>query len=372
MTSKPPLDGIRILSLAEQLPGPYATLLLADLGADVILVERPNGGDPSRRFDGLFASLNRNKRSVVIDLKQTLGREQFLSLVDTADVVMEGFRPGVMGRLGLDAQSLRERKPDLVYASISAFGQEGPMAAMVGHDLSIQAAAGLIKVPLGEESRSTIPTLPLADIASGLFAALSVVAALLRRERDGPGCCLDVSMLDSLVSWMTPFLVPGLNGMSVRELPPLEPAYGVFRTRDDRQLTLSVAGEDAMWRALCDLLGLQPVRDLVEKEREERTVEIDSMLRRAIAQWDHDSLQAQLIRLGIACGPVLQGSHVLEAPQIVHRQLVAREVGPQRQAFIRQPVLFDGTHFEIRHPPPGLGEHTDEVLGRANAASVSS
>ena len=137
-----PLAGLRILSLAEQLPGPFATLLLADLGADVILVERPKGGDPSRRFPGLFASMNRNKRSVALDLKSPDGREQFLRLVDGADAVLEGFRPGVMQRLGLDADTLRQRKPALVVLSSSSFGQTGPYAHMAGHDLSIQAAAG--------------------------------------------------------------------------------------------------------------------------------------------------------------------------------------------------------------------------------------
>ena len=267
MTSSAPLAGIRILSMAEQLPGPYATLLLADLEADVILIERPGTGDPSRRFEGLFASLNRNKRSVALNLKDAADHARFLELVDTADVVMEGFRPGVMQRLGLDADTLRQRKPALVYASISSFGQTGPMNTVVGHDLSIQGAAGMINVPLGQESRSCVPVLPLADISSAMFAAFGVLAALLRRERGASGCNVDVSMLDSLVSWMTPFLVPGVNGLPIRDLPPLEPAYGVFRTQDNRQLTLSVAGEDVMWQALCDLLRLPQYRSLNEKER---------------------------------------------------------------------------------------------------------
>ena len=163
--SKPPLAGVRVLSLAEQLPGPYATMLLADLGADVILIERPGTGDPSRRFEGLFASMNRNKRSVVLNLKDPRDKERFLELVDTADVVMEGYRPGVMKRLGLHADALRQRKPSLVFVSISAFGQDGPLASVVGHDLSIQGVAGMVKVPLGQESRASVPVLPLADIS---------------------------------------------------------------------------------------------------------------------------------------------------------------------------------------------------------------
>jgi crotonobetainyl-CoA:carnitine CoA-transferase CaiB-like acyl-CoA transferase len=365
MTPDAPLSGIRVLSMAEQLPGPYATLLLADLGADVILIERPGSGDPSRRFEGLFTSLNRNKRSVVLNLKDPGDRDRFLALVDTADVLMEGFRPGVMKRLGLDADTLRQRKPDLVYASISAFGQDGPLAAVVGHDLSIQGAAGMIQIPVGQESRASVPVLPLADISSGMFAAFGVVAALLRRERTGhrSGSTVDVSMLDTLVSWMTPFLVPQANGLPLRDLPPLDPGYGVFRTRDNRQLTLSVAGEDPMWRDLCDLLGLPQYRDLPEKEREARNVEIDAELRQRIVTWDCEALSSDLEARGIAFGPVIDGQDVLRAPQVAHRGIVAEGIGARQQSFVRQPVLFDGANFPILRPPPALGEHTDEVLG---------
>lgn len=361
--SNPPLSGVRVLSMAEQLPGPYATLLLADLGADVILIERPGSGDPSRRFEGLFASLNRNKRSVVLNLKDAQDKQRFLELVDTADVVMEGFRPGVMKRLGLDADTLRQRKPSLVFASISAFGQDGPLASVVGHDLSIQGVAGMVKVPPGQESRACVPTLPLADIASGMFAALGVVSALLARERGQPGQTLDVSMLDSLVSWMSIFLVPRANQLPVRDLPPLDPGYGVFATADGRQLTLSIAGEDEMWQSLCDLVGLPQYRELTEKQREARVLEIDPLVRQAVAAWPLDRLQAQLEARGIAYGPVRGDSEVLSEPQLVHRGLVAHGVGPAGQSFVKQPVLFNGANFDIRCPPPALGEHTEELLG---------
>lgn len=217
--AKLPLAGVRILSLAEQYPGPYATMLLADLGADVILVERPGSGDPSRRFPGLFASFNRNKRSVVLDLKSESGKAEFLQLVDTADVVMEGFRPGVMARLQFGAEALRARKPSLVFVSISSFGQNGPQVGVAGHDLSIQAAAGMIDVPHGQEASLSLPVLPLADISSAMFAALGVVTALFARSRSGRGSEIDVSMLDSLVSWMTPFLGRQLTNFRLAPCP---------------------------------------------------------------------------------------------------------------------------------------------------------
>ena len=361
--AQPPLAGVRILSLAEQLPGPYATLLLADLGADVILVERPGSGDPSRRFVGLFDSMNRNKRSVVLNLKDPGDREKFLEMVDTADVVMEGFRPGVMKRLGLDADTLRQRKSDLIYTSISSFGQDGPLAAVVGHDLSIQGVAGMLKVPVGQESRASVPVLPLADIASGMFAALGVVSALFARAKGSSGSTVDVSMLDSLVSWMTLFLAPRANQQPIRDLPPLDPGYGIFHTADGRQLTLSIAGEDPMWQSLCELIGLPQFRDLSEKQREARVAEIDPQVRRALAQWPCERLQQELEARGIAYGPVLDDAQVLKEPQILHRGLVAHGVGPAGQTFVKQPLLFDGKNFDITRPPPALGEHNVELLG---------
>ena len=361
-----PLAGLRILSLAEQLPGPFATLLLADLGADVILVERPKGGDPSRRFPGLFASLNRNKRSVALDLKSADGREQFLRLVDGADAVLEGFRPGVMQRLGLAADTLRQRKPTLVVLSISSFGQTGPYAHMAGHDLSIQAAAGMLEVPLGAEASAKMPVLPLADIASGMYAAFGVVTALLARERTGRGSEIDVSMFDALVSWMTPFLVPPALGLAVRPLPPEDPGYGVFATADGRQITLSIAGEDHMWRALCDWLDLPALAGLDEAQRCGRCAEVQAPLRAAIARHDHDPLCTALAERRIAFGPVIARAAVLADPHLRARRLAVGLDGGAGP-YVRQPLTFDGQIGRITRAVPQLGEHNAELLGREAA-----
>lgn len=357
----PPLAGIRILSLAEQWPGPFATLLLADMGADVILVERPSGGDPSRRFPGLFSALNRNKRSVVLDLKSDRGREDFLTLVDTADVVVEGFRPGAMDRLGLGADGLRARKPSLVFVSISSFGQTGPRAAVAGHDLSIQAAAGMINVPPGDEAGFALPMLPLADISAAMFGALAVVTALFARSRTGQGTRVDVSMLDSLVAWMAPFIVPPMNGLPIRPLPPKDPGYGLFGTADGRQITLSIAGEDHMWRALCQLLALPEFGELTEAQRSERAADIDFVLRASIKRHPLDWLCQRLEEEGIAFGPVNHVAKLTQDPQILARNMV---VGFEGARFIRQPLVFDGAESNIARSVPELGQHTEEVLNR--------
>ena len=368
-----PLSGVRILSLAEQYPGPYAGMLLADLGADVILIERPGSGDPSRRFPGLFASFNRNKRSVVLDLKSEQGHADFLKLVDSADVVMEGFRPGVMDRLKLGATALRLRKPDLVFVSISAFGQNGPLAGVAGHDLSIQAAAGLVQVPIGQEAQAPLPMLPLGDIASAMFAALGVVTALFARKSSGLGSTMDVSMLDSLVSWMTPFLMPPMNNLATRELPPLDPGYGIFLTADGRQITLSIAGEDSMWIALCKILTLPQFAELSEHERSMRNKEITPFLREAILTQPFEIFYQQLKDHSIAFGPVLGLDAVLNDPQMVVRgmtQTLATADGVQK--YVRQPILMDGQGGVISRFPPALGQHNDELLGHAKKPASES
>ncbi len=382
--AKLPLSGIRILSLAEQYPGPYATMLLADLGADVIMVERPSTGDPARRFPGLFASFNRNKRSVVLDLKSARGKDEFLRLVDTADVVMEGFRPGVMARLKIGPDELRARRPSLIFVSISSFGQNGPLAGVAGHDLSIQAAAGMIDVPVGQEAGLTLPVLPLADISSAMFAAMGVVTALFMRTRSGLGTAIDVSMLDSLVSWMTPFLVPPMNNLPTRTLPPQDPGYGLFATADGRQITLSIAGEDPMWKALCNLLDLMQFADLTELTRSVRAQEIGPQLRAAVALWRYDDLYRRLEGLGIAFGPVRRLDEVLADPQMVSRRMAVEVAGPKggnggngrnggndAQTFVRQPLLLNGQGGTIKCQAPALGQHNAEVLAAlANVAST--
>lgn len=359
-----PLTGFRILSLAEQLPGPLATMLLADLGADVILVERPSGGDPSRRFAGHFESLGRNKRSVALDLKSGDGRQAFLRLVDTADVVVEGFRPGVMQRLGFGAEALRARRPGLVYVSISAFGQTGPMAGVAAHDLSIQAAAGLIDVAHGAEDAAVMPMLPLADIAAGTAAALGIVAALLGRASTGRGATVDVSMLDSLVAWMAPFIVPALNGLAPAPLPPQDPAYGLFATADGQQITISIAGEDHIWRDLCAILGLGDLADLTEDMRIADRTQVLRRLRDAVALCDLAWLAARFEAGRITFGPVHRGGDVAANRQVAARGMIQEVTAPdgRRLRYVRQPVLFDGQGGTITGPAPALGQHTDEIL----------
>ncbi len=363
-----PLSGLRILTLAHLYPGPYATMMLADLGADVIIVENPQGGDRTRRFAGHFEALNRNKRSIALDLKDPEARSAFLQAVATSDVVLEGFRPGVMERLGLTPAVLRSYQPNLIYVSISAYGQDGPMRSNGAHDLSLQAAAGMIAVPAGAEATTELPAFALSDIASAHTAALGIVCALLQRQRQGKASTVDVSMLDSAVSWMTPYLVPALNALMPARLPPTDPGYGIFASGDGVQFTLSLSGEDHLWSALCTTLGLESLASLDETARIAQRGPVQTQLRAAIAAHPALWLYARFDHDKIPYGPVHTLHDVPHDPQIAARGMVIEYrdgSNEQPMQYIRQALVFEGQQTTIRSRAPQLGEHTADVLREA-------
>ena len=351
-------DGIRVLSLAEQLPGPFATMLLSDLGADVILVERQSG-DPARAFPSLFDSMARNKRSIAIDLKSCTGSNQFKTLVQKADVVVEGFRPGVMERLGLSYHTLEPINPGLVYASISGFGQSGPYRNRTAHDLSCQGVAG----HLFDCSLGNTPAIPYGDLAGAMFAAFAVASALFARERTGHGTSIDLSMAEGLVSWITPFLGPALNGHAPIGLRA-EPAHGLFACGDGEVLSLSIAHEDHFWRALCGLLDLPDAVTLQAPQRVARSSELRA---RVAAILSGDSLanwSGKLDAAGIPWSPVQDLVAVSADPHFKERDLFASLPGEGSRStrFVNQPIKFSRYRTGVRTGAPALGEHTKEIL----------
>jgi len=352
-----PLAGLRVLSLAEQYPGPFATMILADLGADVILIERPNGGDPTRRFSGHFEALNRNKRSIAADLKRPEGREIFWRLAESSDVVIEGFKPGVVARLGIGPSMARTRLPDLIYASISSFGQTGPMGARGGHDISLQGMAGLVR---GDDPAPA--PLPVADLASGMFAAVGVLASLLGRERRGGGSYVDVSMLDALVSWRSTALVSAMNGLDPAPYPPVDPGYGVFETSTGELITLSIAGEDHQWRTLCEVAGLEHLAALTTEERERSAPAIAEQLRTSLSKADWSVLEPVLSGKGVGWGPVYDDDQVGSDPQVEARNMIVEVPGTGQVKVVRLPILFDGQAGRVGARAPRLGQHTRTVL----------
>ena len=256
-----PLSGVLVIELAWAAPGPYCGLLLSQLGADVVKVEPP-GGDPLRAVPAFFAALNANKRSLALDLKRPDDRTVFLKLARQADALIEGFRPGAAERLGVDYAGLAADNSGLVYLSISGFGQDGPYRQRAGHDLNYLAIGGLLGLQEQLVGRAEPPPVLLSDLASGLFAALGVAAALAERARSGSGRYLDLAMADTAANWLGLELARrAFGGPETANLSHV-PHYGVFTASDGKLVTLGVAYEQHFWASLCDRLDLPDLRDL--------------------------------------------------------------------------------------------------------------
>ncbi len=366
MTSNLPLAGLRVVTAAEQYPGPYATMLLADLGADVVIVERPGAGDPTRLFPAFHAALNRGKRSVALDLKTEQGRAGLRRLLADADLFLEGFRPGTMARLGFDPDEVRALNPRTVYVSITGFGQTGPSRMRAAHDISYQAAAGLLdghdpdRDPAGAG-----PEVALGDLSSALFAVVGALASLLHRQSSGTGTHVDVSMTDALVSLMTGHLVPALNGRPAPELGSAEPAYGVFACADGEAISLSVAYEDWFWTPLCDLLALHDARDLPRPERIARREELRDRIAAAIRLRPRSEWAALLDEADIAWGPVLALGELADDPHYRARELF--QEAPYRDGttfrYVAQPLVLDGVRPGPTGGVPDVGEGNGDLLG---------
>jgi crotonobetainyl-CoA:carnitine CoA-transferase CaiB-like acyl-CoA transferase len=346
------LSGVRVLDLSIWRPGPYATQLLADLGADVLKVEPP-GGDPMRIFPELFSNLNGNKRSVVLNLHDPGDRAHAHELARDADALVEGFRPGVATRLGMGEAELRAINPSLVYCSVSGYGQDGPLAAAPGHDLNYQAYAAVLAPDGGPPVPSAVP---IADLGGGLAAAMAVCAALLGRGRTGEGEHVDVSMTDLLASWSGPFtrLALGDDGERLGRLPH----YGSFLTADGSWLTMGVIDEQHFWASVCDGLGLEDLRDLELVERTARHDEIRARLTEAIASRKRDEL-VELLRDDAPVAPSLTRSEMLEHPQFRQRGLTGVTTGDGYPA-MGYPVRFARRGAHLPGAAPKLGEHQSE------------
>src|SRR4051812_12117003 len=271
-----PLAGVRVLDFTIWRPGPYATQLLAELGADVLKVEPP-GGDPMRVYKSLFVSLSADKRSVVLDLKSDTDRVRALELAADADVVIEGYRPGVADRLGIGYDAIAAVNPSVVYCSVSGLGQDGPLALVPGHDLNYLAWAGAL-APEGGRARE--PAVPVADLSGGMAAAFAICAAVVRQLKTGEGDRIDVAMADVLATW-TGAHRPEAEGVEQESQAP--PGYGTFDTADDRQLTLGVLTEDHFWLPLCETLGLEDdVAALTFADRMARGTQLQAAVAAAI------------------------------------------------------------------------------------------
>jgi crotonobetainyl-CoA:carnitine CoA-transferase CaiB-like acyl-CoA transferase len=338
------LAGVRVVDLTIWRPGPYATQLLGELGADVCKIEPP-GGDPMRAYPELFRRLNVNKRSVVLDLKRPGGRAQALALAAGADVVVESFRPGVAARLGVDYGAVRGVNPAVVYCSLSGMGQTGPLASAPGHDLNFQAWGGAL-APVGGEP--VVAAVPIADLAGGLAAAFAICAALVRRRERGEGERIDCAIADVMATWTgAERPVADGAGAGARGVP----GYGVFASSDGH-VALGVLTEDHFWTALCDALGLVDCRDLPFPERTARLPELQARIGAAIALHRRDDVCAMLLAAGVPAAPVLDREEVVR-----HEHFVARAVMSADARATGALVRFEDHPARVRTAAPRLGEH---------------
>ena len=363
----PALTDYHVVDLTTNLPGPYCSMLLADLGARVIKVEPP-GGDSLRGFPPAFASVNRGKRDIVIDLKKEAGREVMGRLITRADVVLEGFRPGVAERLGVDYPSARRLNPAIVYCAISGFGQEGPYRNRSGHDINYLAIGGL----LGRSDPPAVPPVLISDLSSGLYAALAVSAALMHRTATGEGRFIDLSMTDCILSWMALDIAAAAKdpGSAREQFLGNIPHYGVFETSDGRYISLGIVHEAHFWTRLCDVLGLDDWRDWTAETRAARQAGIREKLRTVFAtatcrEWDRRLQEAD-----VPCAAIYNLDELPEDPYIQYRNpfysLVASDRSESRQ--VKAPFRTDTPHAEAPLPPPVKGEHTRIVLSECGYA----
>jgi formyl-CoA transferase/CoA:oxalate CoA-transferase len=375
------LDGVTVLDLTRMLAGPYGALLLADLGAEVIKVEDPGGGDPVRAMgppfiqgeSAYFISINRNKKSLTLDLTTPRGREVFLGLARQADVVLDNFRPGILEKLGVDYSALRRVNPRIIACSISAFGQDGPYRSLPAFDLILQAMGGAMSIT-GEPNRDPVRMgIPMGDLAGGLFGAMAVAAALFQRERTGEGRYIDLSLLDCQVSLLTYvaqyFLVtgevPGPVGSAHATIVP----YQAFRTRDVH-IVIAIFTEK-FWSQFCNVIGrpdlVEDPRFATNRERHAHRHELIPILEGIFATRTGEEWLRDLRAEGIPSGPIHAVDRVLSDPQVLHRGMVVEMDHPVcgRLKVVGTPVKALPGDWGTLRPPPALGQDTEEVLGRA-------
>lgn len=374
----PPLEGIRVVDLSRVLAGPFCSMTLSDLGAEVIKVEIPGRGDDTRSYppfvngvSSYFMSVNRGKKSLTLNLKNNSAREALYRIIEKSDVFLENFRPGVTKRLGVDYETLSKINPKIIYCSISSFGQTGPYNQWPGYDLIIQGMGGLMGITGEPDSPPVRIGVAITDIGAGMYATIGIITALRAREKTGEGQYLDVSLFDGSISWMT--YVAG-NYFATGKIParmgsahPSIVPYQAFETGDGRSLLIA-AGNDRLWGLLCKGMELENLKNderyvTNEKRVENRDVLIP-FLQKEFNKKSRDEWLKELRSLGFPCAPVytldeiFTDSHTLQRGMLVEMEHpvagISKQIGPA--------LKFSKTPCAITIRPPLLGEHNEEIL----------
>lgn len=354
------LDGVKILNLAPWLPGLYCTMLLADLGADVILIEHPSGKERAERPPGYLSIVNRNKRSLTLDLKLAKGKEIFTKLVTKSDVFIEGLRPGTVNQLGIGYENLKKINSSLVFCSISGYGQKSPYKDRPAHNNTYVGMAGMVQT-FPNDPILYNPHVSIADLAAAMFASLSIIAALRIKDREGRGQFIEVPIVDCAVSWMSQELGTFYNTGQGR---PEAPASGFYKTSDGKYLSLSVGASDKLWCNLCKTIGLINLSEMTHLERENKFEEIEATLREIICNRTRDEWLKLLVESDVPCGQVLTLRELITDPHIKSRDLIIEVEGKRdhKEKQVAYPVKFSGGQMTIKKIAPNLGENTEEIL----------
>lgn len=372
-----PLNDLLVIDLTRALAGPFCTLMLGDLGARIIKVETPDGGDDTRGWgppfigteSAYFLGINRNKESLTLNLKDPRGVDIVGRLLARADVLVENFRPGIMERFGLGYAGLHARFPRLIYTSISGFGQDGPFRERTAYDLILQGMGGLMSIT-GEESGPPVKVgVAIADICAGMYAAFGILAALRVRERTGRGQLVDAALLDGQVSWLTYaagiYFATGENPGRLGSAHPTIVPYQAFQTADG-YLNVAV-GSEAIWRRFCEVVDpalADDQRYTTNRDRVAHRRELIQHLERIFVAKTTGAWTKVLDTAGVPSGPILTVAEVFSHPQVRHRRMLVEADHPTAGR-IRQtgvPLKFSETPGRLRSAPPTLGQHTDTIL----------
>ena len=373
-----PLEGIKVLDLSRALAGPYCTMMLADMGAEVIKIEMPERGDDSRAWgppfiegeSAYFISVNRNKKSMTLNLKKEKSVEIIHRLIKQSDVLIENFRPGTMEKLSLSYDEVKEINPKIIYCSISGFGQDGPYRLLPGMDQVLQGMGGLMSITGEPDGPPVKVGVAVADIAGGMFAAYGIVVALFNRETGGKGQMIDLSLLDCQVAWLTyragSFFASGEIPKPLGSGHPVIVPYQAFKAKD---VYVNVAaGNDQLWQKFCKALGLENLMNeqqfATNAMRVKNREEIIEIIGDVICNKKADEWLKILTEAGVPCGPIYNMDKIFSDPQVLHREMVKELEHPTagKVKVTGIPIKLSNTPGEILTAPPTLGQHTKEIL----------
>jgi crotonobetainyl-CoA:carnitine CoA-transferase CaiB-like acyl-CoA transferase len=373
------LEGIRVLDLTRALAGPFCTLMLGDYGADVIKIEMPGTGDDTRHWgppfigeeSAYFLSINRNKRSLTLNFKEEKAREIFLKLVEGSDVVVENFTPGVMSRFGLEYDAVKRANPGIIYCSISGFGQDGPYQSRPAYDQIMQGISGLMSITGDPEGEPEKIGVAVTDIGAGMWAAFAVMSALYRREQDGEGQYIDISMLDAQVAWLTYqagyYFAYGRPPQRLGKAHPTLVPYQAFMAKDGKHFNVAV-GSERLWERFCQAVKREDLRAhpdyATNGARVENRAALAPLLQEYFLTRDADEWVADLQTNSVPAGPINDLADVFSDPQVLHRDMFLEISHPTLDS-IKQtglPIKFSRTPGGLDRHPPLLGEHNQAIL----------